>query len=219
MPGMDRLVAAARFAVFELGPLAAFWILSYAFGVRAAILGSIVVIVVDAIRRRTQGLEFTRLYLLTSGLTLAFGAVDLMSAQPFLLKYEAVATNVATGVAFVVGSLGARPLIQEVAEQRRGGPFPGGAEIRRFFQIFTLVWAAYFFLKAGFYAWTASALPLAQAMALRSLVGGVSLGAMIALSATQGRRLFLLCRRLGLLPAPAAGAPPGPDRRAASSHS
>jgi hypothetical protein len=42
-------------------------------------------------------------------------------------------------------------------------------------------------------------------MALRSLVGSVSLGVMIALSVTQGRRLFFLCRRLGLLPKPSQG--------------
>jgi hypothetical protein len=46
-------------------------------------------------------------------------------------------------------------------------------------------------------AWT---MPMLEAMALRSIVGGVSLGVMIAISVTQGRRLFFLCRRLGLLP-------------------
>ena len=39
-----------------------------------------------------------------------------------------------------------------------------------------------------------------EAMALRSVIGGVSLGLMIAISVTQGRRLFFLCRRLDLLP-------------------
>lgn len=214
---MNKLAAAARFVVFEFGPLVAFWILSYTLGVKAAIVGSIVVIAADAIWRGMRRLAFTRLYLLTSGLTLAFGAVDLMSAQPFMLKYEAAVTNVATGVAFVVGALGDKPLIQEVAEQRQGEPFPAGAEIRRFFQLFTLFWAAYFFVKAGFYCWTAWTFPMAQAMALRSLVGGVSLGAMIALSVTQGRRLFLFCRWLGILPAPAGGEPQGADRRSALS--
>ena len=45
-----------------------------------------------------------------------------------------------------------------------------------------------------------------EAMALRSVAGGVSLGLMIVVSATQGRRLFFLCRRLGLLPEPEAAA-------------
>lgn len=45
-------------------------------------------------------------------------------------------------------------------------------------------------------------MPIMEAMALRSVIGGVSLGLMIAVSMTQGRRLFFLCRRLGLLPKP-----------------
>ncbi|MFZ1963635.1 MAG: septation protein IspZ [Roseiarcus sp.] len=216
---MARLFALARFVVLEFGPLVAFWILSYALGVKAAIVGSIVVIAADATWRRLRRLDFTRLYVLTSGLTLVFGAVDLMSAQPFMLKYEAAVTNVATGIAFVVGALGAKPLIQEVAEQRQGKPFSGGADIRRFFQLLTLFWAAYFFVKAGFYCWTAWTFPMAQAMALRSLIGGVSLGAMIGLSVTQGRRLFFVCRWLGLLPARAGSEPQETDRRAALSES
>lgn len=197
---MDKVAAAARFVVFEFGPLAVFLILSAAFGVKVAILGSILFIVVDATWRATHRLSFTRLYLLTSGLTLVFGTIDLISATPFMLKYEAVVTNVATGVAFVVGALGEKPLIQEAAEKRQGHPFPGGAEVRRFFQLFTLLWAGYFFIKAAFYCWTALTFPLAEAMALRSTIGGVSLAAMVALSVTQGRRLFFLCRWLGLLP-------------------
>ncbi|HEY1943996.1 MAG TPA: septation protein IspZ [Roseiarcus sp.] len=199
---MDKAAAAARFVVFEFGPLVTFWILSAAFGVKVAIVGSILFIAADAAWRTVRGLGFTRLYLLTSGLTLVFGAIDLMSATPFMLSYEAAVTNVATGIAFVVGAMGEKPLIQEVAEKRRGQPFPNGAEVRRFFQLFTLFWAGYFFLKAAFYLWTASTFPLAEAMALRSAIGGVSLAAMIALSVTQGRRLFFLCRWLGLLPPP-----------------
>ncbi len=199
---MARLVAVARFVVLEFGPLLAFWVLALTLGVKTAIFGAILVIAADAIWRRLRGLAFTRLYLLTSALTLAFGAIDLFSALPFMLSYEAVVTNAATGAAFVVGAFGGKPLIQEVAEQRAGEPFPKSAEVRRFFQMFTLFWAAYFFAKALLYFWLAWTLPLTQAMALRSIIGGVSLGLMIAFSATQGRRMFFLCRRLGLLPTP-----------------
>jgi intracellular septation protein A len=201
---LSRIVGIAKFIVSEFGPLAVFWILSLTAGIKPAIAGSILVIVVDSLWRWRRGIAFTRLYKLTSALTLVFGAVDLMSATPFLLKYEAVVTNLATCGAFVVGAFGAKPLIQEVAEQRQGAPFPGGEEIRRFFQIFTLFWAAYFLLKAMFYFWLAWTLPMAEAMAWRSVLGGASLGLMIAFSATQGRRMFLLLRRLGWLPPPAS---------------
>ncbi len=125
-----------------------------------------------------------------------------------MLKYEAVVTNVATGVAFVVGAMGEKPIIQEVAEQR-GERLPATAEIRAFFRLFTFAWAAYFFLKAAFYVWIVWTLPLLQAMAVRSVAGSISLGLMIVVSATQGRRLFFLCRRLGLLPKPEAPPPEG----------
>jgi intracellular septation protein A len=198
---MNRIRAATRFVAIEFGPLIVFWLLLATFGIKPAIAGSLVVIIADAIWRRMQGLAFTRLYLLSSGLTLVFGAIDLLSVKPFMLQYESVVTNIAVGIAFIIGAYGEKPLIQEAAEQREGA-FPDTAEVRRFFQLFTLFWAAYFFVKATFYLWTATTMPLTQAMAVRSVVGGASLAAMIALSATQGRRLFFLCRRLGLLPPP-----------------
>jgi intracellular septation protein A len=201
---MSRLAALLRFAFFEFGPLAVFLILSATLGVKAAIAGSIAVIAVNSAWRWRRGARFTRLYLVTSGLTLAFGAVDLVSATPFMLIYEAPLTNLATAAAFVVGATGDKPMLQEVAEQRQRETYPATPEVRRFFQIFTLVWAMYFLAKAALYIWLALTMPLPQAVALRSLIGGVSLGLMIALSVTQGRRFFFLCHRFGLLPSPGA---------------
>jgi intracellular septation protein A len=208
--------AGARFVATEFGPLIVFWVLNATLGVKPAIAGSLVVIIADAIWRRTHGLAFTRLYLLSSGLTLVFGSVDLLSVKPFMLQYESVVTNVATGIAFVIGAYGEKPLIQEAAEQRQGA-FPNSAEVRRFFQLFTLFWAAYFFIKAAFYLWTATTMPLTEAMAVRSVVGGASLAAMIVLSVTQGRRLFFLCRRLGLLPPPEESPQDGAEVTSAAS--
>lgn len=142
---------------------------------------------------------FTRLYLIVATLLLAFGAVDLCAATPFLLVYEAPITSALTGAAFIAGAFGERPLLQELAEKRARADVPQTEETRRFFRLFTLFWAVYFFLKAGGYLWLAASLPLKEALALRSVVGSLSLGLMIALSVTQGRRLFFLCRRAGWL--------------------
>ncbi len=207
---MSRLLGILQFALAEFGPLIVFWTLASTLGVKPAILGSILFIVADAAWRRVKRLKFTRLYLLISGLTLVFGLVDLASTSPFMLKYEAVITNAATGFAFVAGALGEKPIIQEVAEQR-GEAFVATEEVRAFFRLFTLVWAAYFILKAIVYLWMAWTMPMLEAMALRSVAGGVSLGLMIVISTTQGRRLFFLCRRLGLLPRPR---PPEPQEPA-----
>ena len=120
-----------------------------------------------------------------------------------MLAYEAVFTNAATGLAFVAGLRGPKSLVQQLAEQRCG-PYPDRADFRRFFQLFTLLWAAYFFLKAAAYFWAAWTLPLTEAMGVRTLVGPASLVLFTALSVSHGDRLFALCRRLGLLPKPAA---------------
>lgn len=198
---VSKLLAAGRWALAEFGPLIVFWALALTLGVKPAIAGSILFILGDAVWRWRKELAFTRLYLLVSVLTLVFGGIDLVSTSPFMLKYEAAITNVATGFAFVAGALGETPIIQEMAAQR-GESVPANAETRAFFRLFTLLWAAYFFVKAAFYVWAVWTLPMLEAMALRSVVGSASLGLMIVLSATQGRRLFFLCRRLGLLPKP-----------------
>lgn len=194
----SKLLAFARFALAEFGPLIVFWALVATSGIKAAIAGSIVAILVDAAWRLWKKQPFTRLYLLVSALTLGFGSFDLCVATPFLLKFEAPITNVVTGVAFVFGAFGDKPILQEIAEQRVGA-LPATPAVTRFFRLFTLIWAGYFALKALAYLWIAALLPLTEAMALRSLIGSISLGLMIALSATQGRRLFLLFRRFGWL--------------------
>lgn len=197
---MSKLRPLLVFVATEFGPLALFWALNVTFGVKVAIVGAILSIVLDSAWRWSRGHAFTRLYKLTSGLTLVFGAVDLVAATPFMLKYEAVVTNLFVGAAFAYGAFGEKPMLQEVAE-RREGALPNTPEVRRFFQLFTLAWAVYFVAKAALYFYLALIMPLAEAIAWRSVVGGVSLGLMTLVSVTQGRRLFFLCRRLRLLPA------------------
>jgi intracellular septation protein A len=195
-----RLADLLLFALTEFGPLIAFLLLNWRFGVKVAIAGTVAFVIVDGLRRLWMHVAFTRIYLLTSALMLVFGAVDLCSATPFMLQYEAVITNLAAGLFFVAGARGTPSLLQEIAEHRQGAPFPERADVRRFFELFTLAWACYFFLKVAIYAWMATVLPLAQAIELRSVIGSLSMVVMFVVSVTQGRRLFFLCGRLGLLP-------------------
>jgi intracellular septation protein A len=118
-----RIVNGLRFAFAEFGPLIAFLLLSWSFGVKAAIAGTVTFVLLDGARRLWTSVPLTRIYVLTSALTAVFGAVDLFATSPFMLKYEAVITNVATGVAFVVGGYGKTPLLQEIADRRQGAPF------------------------------------------------------------------------------------------------
>jgi intracellular septation protein A len=200
-----------RYVVMEFGALIVFWIGLYSFGIKPAIAATVVFVILDGLYRWRQRIGVTRVYLLSSTLAIVFGAIDLYAANPFMIKYEAVVTNTAVGLFFVAGARGEKSLIQEVAERRnRGEPYPDRADVRQFFRLFTLFWAAYFFLKAGVYLWLGLTLPLEQALALRTAIGGVSLAAMMGLSILGGRQLFFFCRWLGLLPevGPVAAASP-----------
>jgi intracellular septation protein A len=196
---MARMRRFLRFLFGDFGPLIAFWAFYVPFGIRAAIGATVAYVIADFAYRLRYGRRFTRIYLLSSSLAVIFGAIDLLAATPFMLRYEAVVTNVATGIFFVFGARGAKPLIQEFAEQR-SGPFPERADVRRYFEFFTDAWAVYFFLKAAAYYAIGQAFPLATAMAIRSIAGGISLGVMLLGSIALGRRGFFLVQRLGWLP-------------------
>ncbi len=197
---LDRLTGAIRWVIAGFGPLIVFWGLDLGFGLKPAIAGSVVYIVVDSLWRWWRSLPFTRLHVLISGLTLVFGAIDLVSDTPFMLKYEAVITNIVIGLIFVADARGSRPIVREIADQQSEVPFVDRPDVNRFFQLFTLLWAGYFFAKAGIYLVIGQIFTMTQTMAVRTVFGTVSMLLMMAFSLTQGRRMFLFCRRRGLLP-------------------
>jgi intracellular septation protein A len=187
------------FVFGTFGPLIVFYGLLALFGLKAAIGGLVVFFLLDLLRHRLRRIPFTRIYLLTAGLTVAFGLIDIAAQTPFMLSYESVITSVAFGVFFAAGARGKRPLIQEFAEQAEDKPFPERADVVFFFRLLTLLWAGYFFLEASAYLWLARTQPVERAMEIRSVAGPVGLGLMFLFS-LQGRRLFALLRRLGWLP-------------------
>jgi intracellular septation protein A len=195
---MARVLGFLRYIVMEFGALIVFWVALYFFGIKPAIAATIIFILLDALYRGRARKPVTRIYVLTSTLAVVFGAIDLYAANPFMIKYEAVITNTVTGIFFVLGARGEKSMLQEMAERRQ--QFPDRPDVRYFFRLFTLFWASYFFIKAAVYLWLGLILPLERALALRVVIGNVSLVAMLALSFLGGRRLFFLCRWLGLLP-------------------
>ena len=195
---MQRVLGFLRYIVMEFGALIVFWVALYFFGIKPAIAATIAFILLDALYRWRARKPVTRIYVLTSTLAVVFGAIDLYAANPFMIKYEAVITNTVTCIFFLVGARGEKSMLQEMAERRQ--QFPDRPDVRYFFRLFTLFWSSYFFIKAAVYLWLGLILPLERALALRVVIGNVSLVAMLALSFLGGRRLFFLCRWLGLLP-------------------
>ncbi|MGB8839726.1 MAG: septation protein IspZ [Aliidongia sp.] len=196
---MRRVLNAGRVIVEQLGTLILFYLLLYSLGLKAAIAGALVFVVADGARRHIWKLGFPKLYILTSALTFLFGGIDLLSHTPFMIKYEAVITSLVIAATFALGAGGGKSMIQEIAEQQSKQSFPDRADVRAFFKLLTLAWAGYFVIRAIVYFWIGEIWPIERVMSVRPILGGASLLVMMAIS-FQGRRLFLLCRWLGLFP-------------------
>ncbi len=183
----------------ELGGLILFWIVLWRFGLKPAIAATLLFVILDGARRLVRGLAFPKVWILSNALALVFGIIDLCSATPFMIRYEAVLTNLVSGGVFLIGAFGSKPMIQEIAEEREGKPFEDRPDLRLFFKAFTLVWAGYFFVKALAYVWLMRSLPLEHALAIRSVAGTASFVVMLLLS-FRGRQIHALSRRWKLLP-------------------
>ncbi len=186
-------------ALLELGPLAIFWILLWTADLKIAIGVGVALLLADAAYRRWREMPITKLYLLSGGLTVLFGCIDIFAQTPFMLKYEDVITSVLIAAALGWGARGKKSMIQGLVEQQNPDGFEDGPDIRRFFKLFTQLWMVYFVLKAAVYLWLGAILPMDEALTVRPVVGMVSLGAMMLVS-WKAQVLFDFGVRIGILP-------------------
>jgi hypothetical protein len=186
----------AALATSFAGPLL-FWG-SYAIaGLKPAIALTLALTLAHVGWRRWRGVPMQPLFLALSALAIATGIIDLIAVTPFAIRYEAVATNLIFAALFAWGALSDPPLMQRFAEASRGAAFDGEDTGRtRFFRGFAWLWAGYAGGRALLALLTGLWLPLAQALAVRAIVGTVSMVAMIALS-LSARRLFMVLRARG----------------------
>ena len=196
--GTHRLAKVLAMIMRELGGLVLFLVVNAYVGLRPAIAVTLGFVVVDGLRHAIQRSPVSKLWLVSNGLALVFGVIDLHAANPFMLRYEAPISNLVTGIAFAIGAFGAKPIIQQIAEDRQGHAFPPDRpDLRAFFRAFTLVWAGYFLIKAGIYLWLAQTMSFDQAIGLRSLIGSGSFFLMLAIS-YRGHAIRDFCVRRGL---------------------
>jgi intracellular septation protein A len=192
------------------GGLLIFQAVLWRWGTKPAIAASLAYLLLDGIWRLAQREKLPAVWLLSNGLAVTFGIVDLWARTPFMIRYEGAISNVIVGLLFLAGASGERPKFMDLVEQGMGQPLPKGRpELVAFFRSFAILWAAYSFAKAGIILWLVQAYPLPQALALRSLIGTATLIPMLALS-FGGRRVFGLCQRIGLF-RPKAAPDPAPE--------
>lgn len=210
---MDRVKRLLGTAAFDFGGVIVFYLLLATIGLRAAIIGTLVFVPLDAFRRHRLRIGFPRLYILSTTLVLVFGLIDVFSRQPFMLKYEGAVTETVLGVAFAAGSRG-RSIIEELILQQQ--PDYRVPHMRRYFQLITRSWAIYYLCMACFFLWVSQHFTLIHAVGIRQVASLA--GAMIMALFSFSPLPHPLFRALGLLPATvdeegdAALSPPGqPD--------
>lgn len=202
---MKRLTGTLGGLFHSFGSLILYWGVLLTFGLKPAIVATLLFIVAEVIWRMATHRPFPALWWFSNIMALVFGAVDLYADTPFMMRYEATVSNLITAAFFAAGALGEEPLVLRLAmSSKNGHTIPKDRpEIIRFFRAFTLLWAAYFVARAGVFLWIMTAFPLTKALMLRTVISWASLGVMMLIS-INGRRVLMLCRHFGWFNAPAS---------------
>jgi uncharacterized membrane protein len=174
----ERVRSLLRFALVNFGPLLAFYAGYYAFGLLGGIAAGVLWVVAELAVTAWKRERPTRLFVMTAALTVGFGAVDLLLQKSVLFRYESVITNVLVGAYFGSSLRGPKTLIQEFYERSLPAGTAPKPHVVVYLRGLTVVWTAYFFVKAAVYGWLSTRYPLEEAMAVRGVVGPVSFGAM-----------------------------------------
>jgi uncharacterized membrane protein len=196
MNALKRLIS---FAYDNFGPILIYAGLHRAYGARVAVIGSLAFAAVEIAIKLRRGTPFTGFFKFTVAITAVFGILDLTLTDATFGRFESVLTNLVTAGYFGMTLRGPRSFIQEWAEKKRGSPLTDPNAILRC-QMLTVVWTAYFVLKAGFYTWANLHYSWEQAMVLRSVVGTASFYALLGWSIFFGRSTLERLQAWGCLP-------------------
>ena len=206
---MSRLRGLLLFVLHNFGPLVAFLLVYRFFGLLAAIAASMGIALLEVLLHVARKKAPTRLFVGTTLMTLAFGAVDLWMQRSVLFRFEAVITNVITGVWFGATLFGEKTILLELYEKTRKPTDPLPPETPSYLRMLTTVWTIYFFAKAALYAWIGLVYPLDRAVEIRSVVGTASFVALIGGEQLVRRPLFRFLRDRGWI---TAGGSPAESR-------
>jgi uncharacterized membrane protein len=196
---MGHLRAFVAFLFKNFGPLLGFYAGQHLWGLRGGIAVGGAVTVGELVYQLARRQKLTQLFLLSASLTLGFGAIDLWLTEPRFLRFESVVSNVIVGTYFAASLVGAKPMLEELYERNIRPGAPARPQVKAYLRGLTFVWAGYFFAKAGLYTWLAMRYPLERAMAIRSVVGVASFGALLVGERLVRKPLFKTLAARGLL--------------------
>jgi uncharacterized membrane protein len=194
-----RVRHAAQFILSTFGPLLIFLLGQWWRGTLIGIAAAVVWSAGDLIWRLAHGKASSRLFWLTTLLTLTFGSFDLALGKAVLFRFEAVLTNALTGLYFGLSVVTGKSVLEELYEKSQPAPGERSLELKGYLRLFTVVWAVYFLSKAALYCWFALVLPLGRLVFIRSIVGTSSLLALLGAERAVRMPLFRYLKVHGYL--------------------
>lgn len=162
--------------IFEsFGSLLVFYFVEHAYGLVPAIITGVALSVAIVTFQIVREKKPSRMTIFSAVMVVLFGGLDLYFRSGFFIKLEPAIGNFISGSFFLATVLTGKPLITELAMQTRG-ELP--ERVQRYLRGLTLVWVAFFYLRAAVFMWLAYNATLDQALAVRGVLGPVSFGAM-----------------------------------------
>jgi intracellular septation protein A len=197
---MEKINKLAKFVFKNFGPILVFYIANYFFGLKIAVVASIIwtvgEIIFSIIRKQPLSLFFK----FSALITIIFGLIDLYLQQTLLFRFEAALSNIMIGIFFALSLWGEKPIIREFAEAQGRISSHLNSEDDYYFKFLTVIWSIYMFVKAGFYFWVATAYSLAEGLAIRATFGNATFYGLLAISIFGSKQIKAVLAKLRLLP-------------------
>ena len=202
-----------RFVFLNFGPLLVFYAANHFYGLKVAVLVSVIWTVGEILFKVVQKLPVSPFFLFTAAVVVIFGLVDLYLQQSVLFKFEAALSSMMMGVFFAASLFGGKPIIREIAEAQGRIAKELSPDGEYYFRFLTQAWSFSFFAKAAFYVWVALNYSLEQGLVIRGIVGSATTYGLMFVSIFGAKQIKGLLAQLGLLPSSQDGVRRGQDVR------
>ena len=183
----------------NIAPALVFYIVNHFFGLRPAILTTLVFTAIEIARLRIQKKPITKLFIFTVAMTLVFSTLDLIFAKGLFVRLEPVVTNIVSAGTFIYMAYNPSMLLEAIAEMGRAELFKHPDHIF-IVRLNMVLWAIYLLGKAAVYYQYNMHHSIEKDLAFRMIIGNASLAAMAIISIVFSRFAYKLLLRLHLMP-------------------
>jgi intracellular septation protein A len=174
--------------VQNFGSLIVFIAFEHLFSLLAAIIAGIVTGAIQVAWQIIRERKISPFTAFIAASVVGFGILDLHYQTGFFVKIEPALGNSLTGCFFLGTVVVGKPIIIEFAEKAMGRQLPVTAH--PYLRNWTIAWGLFFFVRAAVYVWMAYRLTIDQALAIRSIVGPASFGALFLVEMVTRKLVF-----------------------------